>query len=253
MRHSVAVFDTFRFTVNLQDLRKGLSELRDGLKRIKDELGERITEIKPDDRYYSQMLEFVAKANSRVEDLVDNVNLAEATFSKVVRYYGEEDRNISTSEFYAIFKTFVSSYKVRARVLPLTHGCTYLRLVSVLWVYYRNVKLTISVRQTSEKQQKRGNELRKSCRQVVPERDRARPSRVLTCLFWIISLRNSGMAIALDASRVATGQKAPLTLRNFRSSYQGTVVRQTVRRHSMGGRCQLLYLQVTQSDWRLTC
>lgn len=99
-------------SVNLQDVRKGLSELRDGLKRIKTELGDRMSDINPNDRYYSQMLDFVAKANSRVEDLVDNVNLAGASFTKVVRYYGEEDRNMTTSEFYAIFKTFVTSYKV---------------------------------------------------------------------------------------------------------------------------------------------
>ena len=31
---------------------------------------------------------------------------------EVVRYYGEDERNMSSSEFYGIFKTFVTSYRV---------------------------------------------------------------------------------------------------------------------------------------------
>lgn len=59
------------------------------------------------------MWNFVGKANAQVEDLIDDVNLADTTFTEVIKYYGEEDKNMSSSEFYGIFKTFVTSYKVR--------------------------------------------------------------------------------------------------------------------------------------------
>jgi hypothetical protein len=137
------------YPVNLQDVRKGLSELREGLKRIKGELGDRITDINPNDRYYTQMFEFVAKANSRVEDLVDNVNLAETSFTKVVRLYGEEDRNMTTSEFYAIFKTFVTSYKVGVAIANCVEPLT-----SVISILTRNAKLTTSMHRTSGKLRK---------------------------------------------------------------------------------------------------
>jgi len=58
------------------------------------------------------MWNFVSKAAVKLEDLVDDVNLAESTFTEVVKYYGEDDKNMSSSEFYAIFKTFVTSYRV---------------------------------------------------------------------------------------------------------------------------------------------
>lgn len=99
--------------MNLQDLRKGLGDLREGLKTIKADLAEHFTDVEQDDQYGKQMWVFVKVASSRVEDLVDDINNADSTFNEVVRYYGEDDRNMSSSEFYGIFKTFITSYKVR--------------------------------------------------------------------------------------------------------------------------------------------
>ena len=98
--------------VNLQDIRKGLSELRDGLKRIRQELTDHFSDIPEDDQYGKQMWGFVGKATSQVEDVVDEVNQADTTYTEVIKHYGEEDKNMSTSEFYGIFKIFVTSYKV---------------------------------------------------------------------------------------------------------------------------------------------
>lgn len=58
------------------------------------------------------MWAFIKKAISQVEDLGDDVNSADTVFTEVVKYYGEEDKNMSSAEFYGIFKTFVTSYKV---------------------------------------------------------------------------------------------------------------------------------------------
>lgn len=91
-----------------------MSELREGLKRIRQELGEHFADINEGDRYGKQMWAFVNKANVQVEDLIHDVNNADSTFTDAISYYGEEDKNMSSSEFFGIFKTFVISYKVRS-------------------------------------------------------------------------------------------------------------------------------------------
>lgn len=99
-------------SVNLQDVRKALTELREGLKKIRQELADHFSDMEQNDRYGKQMWSFVGRATAQLEDLVDDVNHADSTFNEVVKYYGEDERNMSSSEFYGIFKTFVTSYKV---------------------------------------------------------------------------------------------------------------------------------------------
>jgi len=99
------------YRINLQDIRKGLGDLRDGLSRIHEELLEHFADLDGDDRYGKQMWAFYNKASMQLEDLVDDVKNADSTFIDAISYYGEEDKNMSSSEFYGIFKTFVISYK----------------------------------------------------------------------------------------------------------------------------------------------
>ena len=122
--------------VNLQDLRKGLLDLREGLKRIRQELGEYFADISENDKYGKQMWAFVSKANVQMEDLVHDVSNAESTFIDVLNFYGEEDKNMSSSEFFAIFKTFVTSYKVSIVYI-------YYILPYVIYFHARNVKWKI--------------------------------------------------------------------------------------------------------------
>ena len=98
--------------MNLQDVNKDLKLLRDGLEKIHKELLEYFTDPEANDMYGSQMWGFYKKARGKVDDLIDNVQNAETTFLDVTRYYGEDDKNMTSSEFYGIFKTFVTSYKV---------------------------------------------------------------------------------------------------------------------------------------------
>ena len=105
--------------VNLQDIRKGLSELRDGLARIHQELVEHFADLNQNDRYAKQMWAFYNKASIQLEDLVDDVRNADSTFIDAINYYGEDDKNVSSSEFYGSFKTFVTSYKVRLSPSPI--------------------------------------------------------------------------------------------------------------------------------------
>lgn len=96
-------------------MRKGLFELREGLRRIRAELNEHFQDLDAlptEDRFGRTMWRFVGEASDRLEDLVDQVTLAEATFNEVLKYYGEEDKTITSTEFFGIFKTFVTSYKV---------------------------------------------------------------------------------------------------------------------------------------------
>lgn len=109
-----------RFVVNLQEVRKGLGELRDGLKTIRHELQENFADIEssdPNDLYGKKMWVFVGEAGARLEDLVDEVTLADSSYGEVVRYYGEDDRNMTSIEFFGVFKTFVTSYRVCVHVL----------------------------------------------------------------------------------------------------------------------------------------
>jgi cytokinesis protein len=103
--------------VNLQDIRKSLNELRDGLKQIQLELNKHfdigeVANLPADDRYAKKMWRFVGEAEDSLADLLDAVTLAEGTFADVLKYYGEDDKNVSSAEFYGIFKTFLTSYKV---------------------------------------------------------------------------------------------------------------------------------------------
>ncbi len=100
-------------SVNLQDVRKSLTELRDGFRSIRQELNEHFSEVERNDRYSKQMWSFMGKAAQQMEDLNDDVNAADTLFTDVIRYFGEDDKNMSSSEFYGIFKTFITSYRVR--------------------------------------------------------------------------------------------------------------------------------------------
>ncbi|KAH9830929.1 uncharacterized protein C8Q71DRAFT_716099 [Rhodofomes roseus] len=99
------------YRVSLQDVRKSLGELREGLKSIRRELTEHFADAEQTDRYGAQMWAFVREATSQVEDLVDDVNNADAIYLEVVKYYGEDDKQMNSTEFYGTFKTFVTSYK----------------------------------------------------------------------------------------------------------------------------------------------
>ncbi|KAG2020617.1 cytokinesis protein sepA [Coprinopsis cinerea AmutBmut pab1-1] len=99
------------YRVNLQDLRKGLAELRDGLKTIRTELTEHFADPLDTDKYGTQMWSFLSKASRQVDDLIEDINNADTTFTEAVSYYGEDDRNMTSSEFYGIFKTFLTSYR----------------------------------------------------------------------------------------------------------------------------------------------
>lgn len=99
------------YRVNMQDVRKDLGVLREGLKRIRQELNDYYGDIDQNDGFSRQMWQFVGRASSKLEDLTDDVTHTETSLSEVIRYYGEDEKNTSSTEFFAVFKTFVTSFK----------------------------------------------------------------------------------------------------------------------------------------------
>lgn len=99
--------------VNLNEIRKELSELRTGLNSVRNKLKENFADLGPTERYSQQMWPFINKAKDQLDDLTDDVKLANTTFHDVLTYFGEEDNgNLTSADFFKIFGTFCSSYKV---------------------------------------------------------------------------------------------------------------------------------------------
>jgi cytokinesis protein len=80
--------------------------------KIRQELKDHFGEMNQNEIYGKKMLTFLSDATEKVDDLIDDVNHAGSTFSEVVKYYGEDEKNMSSSEFFGIFKTFLTSYQV---------------------------------------------------------------------------------------------------------------------------------------------
>ena len=97
---------------NLQDVRKDLATLREGLKKIRQELTDHFANVEPSNHYGTKMWAFLKKATGLLEDLVDDISAAESTFSEVSQFYGEDEKSVTSSDFYGIFKTFITSYRV---------------------------------------------------------------------------------------------------------------------------------------------
>jgi cytokinesis protein len=115
---------TLYCSVNLLDTRKGTSELKEGLRVLRAELQDHFAEVdssNPNDVFSKKMWRFVGESKERLDDLIDEVTLADSTFSEVVKYYGEEDKNMSSTEFFGIFKTFVTSYQVCTPLVRIMH------------------------------------------------------------------------------------------------------------------------------------
>jgi len=91
------------------------------MKRIRQELNDYYTDLALGDGYSNQMRTFVGKVTYRLEYLVDDVNHADTTLTEVVKYFGEEEMDITSTEFFAVFKPFVTSYKVSGPSTLIQH------------------------------------------------------------------------------------------------------------------------------------
>ena len=97
----------------LQPVGKARAELSEKLaaidKEIKDHLAD---EPIPGDRYAQRMIRFLADARDRIDALNDRRIMTESTYNETLRYFNE-DPTTPSNVFFGIFKTFLTSYKVR--------------------------------------------------------------------------------------------------------------------------------------------
>ncbi len=167
------------------------------------------------DKYAKQMWSFVGKATGQLEDLVDDVNHADSTFSEVVKYYGEDEKNMNSAEFYGIFKTFVTSYRVCTVKLYLV----LLHLPSFAFLQKcRSDNLTIAEeRHAVEKRRQAAEDARKAKQQDVPQQNEE-DTAVLDNLLAMLGKgdivgRKARRTKSRAVSRTASGNgPSPLTL-----------------------------------------
>ena len=189
----------------MQDVKKGLGELRDGLRRIKSELDEHYAEVDLNDAFISQMWGFVAKASSRLEDLQDDVNMADTTFNQAVSYYGEDDKGMGTSEFYGIFKTFVTSYKVLSLI------CISLMVHSLLQQKCQADNKTVQEEREAVEKRRKAAEEAKANRQAK-EVDSEKPDGDTSVLDNLLEKLRNGDSVGRKSRRNRANRKPSASL-----------------------------------------
>ena len=62
-----------------------------------------------------QLREFVIETEEKINDLKDRFQMAEDTYHKAVRFYGEDPRTTEPGPFFNEFSRFIAAYKVSCR------------------------------------------------------------------------------------------------------------------------------------------
>lgn len=84
------------------------------------------SDLDPKDGFPKVMFRFAKKSRYRLDALADLVTLAGQKFVEAAKFYGIDPARIPPStEFFSIFKTFVTSYKVRVLARPVRPLLTY--------------------------------------------------------------------------------------------------------------------------------
>lgn len=116
------------FKADLAHVRVKTAELRQSQDRLESDLKTFFVPDESDgevDDFSRKMFPFAKRARLRLEALRDLVTLANTAYTDALTLYGEDTKSISgTEEFFSIFKTFVTSYKVRLgfRALSARHS-----------------------------------------------------------------------------------------------------------------------------------
>ena len=62
-----------------------------------------------------QLREFVIETEEKINDLKDRFQMAEDTYHKAVRFYGEDPKTTEPGPFFNEFSRFIAAYKVSCR------------------------------------------------------------------------------------------------------------------------------------------
>jgi hypothetical protein len=110
-----------RSSADLSHVKVVLADLRSqqvALDQLLKDGFEDVSDLDPNDGFPKKMFRFAREANERILALTDLVTLASNTYTEALKFYGEDTKTItSTEEFFGVFKTFVTSYKVRPDAL----------------------------------------------------------------------------------------------------------------------------------------
>ena len=102
---------------DLSHVTTALKELRTSqvtLEAVLSEHFSRIEELDANDGFPKKMFRFSREARERLAALDDLLTQAQGEYNKALNFYGEDSKSItSTQEFFSVFKTFVTSYRVR--------------------------------------------------------------------------------------------------------------------------------------------
>lgn len=110
--------------VNYSDLQSTSKQMLDDIYRISESL---TTQFDTDKSSYTrQMNAFVSSAAERVRNVRDGIIAADMKLKEVQTFYGEGDgagvgRGMQSQDFFGIFRTFTSSYKVGKGCLSILH------------------------------------------------------------------------------------------------------------------------------------
>lgn len=92
---------------------KGLRDSQAVLETVLRDHFEDVADLDPRDNFPQKMFRFAREARERLAALMDKVTLADSAYEDALKFYGEDKKSVSsTQEFFAIFKTFVTSYRV---------------------------------------------------------------------------------------------------------------------------------------------
>jgi hypothetical protein len=75
-------------------------------------------ELAADDRYHQFSEDFQKDAVPKFDELEVRYTAMDVAYKDVVTFFGENPQEMKPDEFFAIFKTFTSSWEVRS---PITH------------------------------------------------------------------------------------------------------------------------------------
>ena len=105
--------------VNFTDMQSGSKKMLDDIRSIRQSLQTHFADV--DDGYARRMFRFGAAAEEDMQEVRDGILQAEKLLRDVQTYYGEGEemgRPTQSQDFFGIFRTFTSSWKVRSVVYP---------------------------------------------------------------------------------------------------------------------------------------
>ena len=102
--------------VNFTDMQSSSKAMLEEIRNIRRSLEDNFRGVGNEDGYSRKMFRFSATAEDELQEIRDGIVQAEKGLRDVQTYYGEGEemsRPMPSQDFFGIFRTFTSSWKVR--------------------------------------------------------------------------------------------------------------------------------------------